>query len=73
MRRWTFETGIRLVAGLLALWSMCLVLRLLVGLTMPWTFFAFTTALMAGAAFSQKDGREHLRQEKSKRLTTHAE
>jgi hypothetical protein len=61
LRRWRFETGVRLGAGLLPLWAMCLVLRLVVGVTMPWIFLGFMTALMTGAAFSQMDGREHLR------------
>ena len=61
LRRWRLETGVRLIAGLLALWAMCFVLRLVVGLALPWTFFGFMTLLMAGAAFSQTDGREHLR------------
>ncbi len=61
LRRWRLETGVRLIAGLLALWAMCVVLRLVVGLALPWTFFGFMTLLMAGAAFSQTDGREHLR------------
>ncbi len=67
MRRWVFETGARLAAGLLALWGMCLILGLVVGLTMPWAFFGFMTVLMTGAAFSQKDGREHLGTRRSTR------
>jgi hypothetical protein len=67
MRRWTFETGIRLAAGLLPLLAMCLVLRLVVGLTMPWAFLGFMTVLMTGAAFSQRDGREHLGSGRSRR------
>ncbi len=66
LRRWRFETALRLAAGLMALGTMCLVLRLVVGLTLPWAFFGFMTVLMAGAAFSQTDGREHLGDKPSK-------
>ena len=43
LRRWRLETGVRLAAGLLALGTMCFVLRLVVGLALPWTFFGFMT------------------------------
>jgi hypothetical protein len=64
LRRWTFETAARLAAGLFPLWTFWLVLRLVIGLTMPWAFLGFMTVLMTGAAFSQRDGREHLGNER---------
>jgi hypothetical protein len=67
LRRWNFETGIRLAAGLLPLWGICLILWLAAGVTLPWSFLGFMTVLMTGAAFSQKDGREHLRERRPTR------
>jgi hypothetical protein len=67
MRRWVIETVVRLAAGLVPLWGMCLVLRLVAGLIMPWAFLGFMTVLMTGAAFSQRDGREHLGNGRSRR------
>ena len=59
IRRWRYATAGRVAGALLALWA----LGAVVGMRLPWTFFGFMGVIMAMAAFSQTEGREHLRQE----------
>jgi len=59
LRRWSYSTIGRVAIGMLALW----VFDLLIGMALPWVFFVFMAVLMTGSAFSQEEGREHLRQE----------
>ncbi len=61
LRRWNCSTMGRVAAGLLALWSLVFVLHVMVGLTMPWTFYGFMGTMMTVGAFRQEEGREHLR------------
>jgi hypothetical protein len=61
--RWRCETAGRVGAGLVALLILGIGVHLLVGVTVPWTFFGFTGFLMTVLAFSQTEGREHLRQD----------
>jgi acyl-CoA synthetase (AMP-forming)/AMP-acid ligase II len=59
LRRWSYSTVGRVAAGLLALWAF----GLIIGLTLPWTFYGFMGLMMTSAAFSQEEGREHLRRD----------
>jgi len=45
------------------LWALGFVMHLMVGLTLPWIFYGFMGLLMTGAAFSQEEGRGHLRRD----------
>jgi len=65
LRRWACATAGRVAVGLSALWAMALGLQHAVGLTLPWTFFGFMGSMMAALAFSQSEGRDHLRKEAS--------
>jgi hypothetical protein len=62
LRHWAWPTAARVAGGLLCLWVLGLVLYLVFGLILRWTFFGFIGLLMTGAAFSQTEGREHLRE-----------
>ena len=59
LRRWSYSTVGRVAAGLLGVW----VLAFIIGMRLPWTFFGCMGSLMTLAAFSQAEGREHLRRE----------
>jgi hypothetical protein len=61
--RWSYATIGRVAAGLLGLWALGFVMHLMVGLTLPWVFYGFMAVMMIMAAFSQEEGREHLRRE----------
>jgi hypothetical protein len=63
MRRWAWATAGRVAGGLVVLWVLGLVMHFIVGLTLPWVFFGFMGVLMAVFAFSESEGREHLRRE----------
>lgn len=63
VRRWAYCTAERVAGGLLALWALGLVMHFIVGLTVPWMSFGFMGVLMAVLAFSQSEGRTHLRKE----------
>jgi len=60
--RWRRGTAARVVGGLVGVWGLALTLRFVVGMTLPWTFFAFIGFLMTVGGFSQPEGREHLRE-----------
>ena len=57
LRRWVASTLARVVGGLLVLWGLVVVLHL------PWTFLGFMGFLLTALAFSQTEGRDHLRQD----------
>jgi hypothetical protein len=61
-RRWAWETAGRVVAGLAALGALALTVRIAMGVSVPWIFFACMAVLMTALAFSQSEGREHLRE-----------
>jgi len=61
LQRWAWSTAGRVATGLVALCALGLVLHLMFGLTLPWVFYGFMGTLMAVLAFSQSEGREHLR------------
>ncbi len=63
LRRWSYATLGRVAGGLLGLWALVFAIHILVGLTMPWTFYGFMGAMMTRAAFGQEEGREHLRRD----------
>jgi hypothetical protein len=63
IRRWVISTAGRVVGGLLVLWAIGFVVHLVAGMTLPWVFFVFVGFMMTILAFSQPEGREHLRQE----------
>jgi len=63
LRRRSCATIGRVAGGLVGLWALGLVAHLVVGLTLPWIFFGCMGAMMTLAAFSQQEGREHLRRE----------
>jgi hypothetical protein len=60
-RRLFSSTLGRVVGGLLALWVLALVVYLLTGVMVPWTFFVFMTVLMTVTALSDRDSRAHFR------------
>jgi hypothetical protein len=51
----------RVVGGMFALGALGLVARLVVGLTFPWTFWAFVAGLVTIAAFHDARDPAHLR------------
>jgi hypothetical protein len=59
LRRWVVSTVARVATGLLVLWVVGSVLHL------PWTFLGFMGFLMTALAFSQTEGRDHLRRDVS--------
>jgi hypothetical protein len=61
LQRWRWATAGRITAGLATLFALGLALRLMFGMTLPWVFYGFMGALMTVLAFSQSEGREHLR------------
>jgi len=63
LRRWNFSTAARVAGGFLGLWALVFVLHVMIGLTMPWTFYGFMGVTMTVAASGQEEGREHLRRE----------
>ena len=60
LRRWAWGTAGRVAVGMLSLAAVGVAVHLAFGRSLPWTFFAVTGALMSAAAFSQREGREHL-------------
>jgi hypothetical protein len=67
LRRWRLATAARVAIAMAALWGLGLGMRIVVGMALPWTFFAFIGAMMTLAAFHQEEGREHLREEREER------
>jgi len=63
LRRWSYATIGRVTGGLLGLWALEFVMHLMVGLTLPWIFYGFMGVMMTSAAFSQEEGRGHLRRD----------
>ena len=61
LQRWRLSTAARVAFGLLVLLVLDLVMRLMFDMTLPWAFFGIMGTLMATLAFSQTEGREHLR------------
>jgi hypothetical protein len=61
LRKWAFATAARVLTALGALWALSFLLFVVFGMSLPWTFFALIGVLMSAGAFSQKEGREHLR------------
>jgi hypothetical protein len=59
LRRWSYSTIGRVAVGLVALW----VFGVIVGMTLPWTFYGVMGLMMTSAAFCQEEGREHLRRQ----------
>jgi len=61
LRAWALATGARVALGLGALVALSLLVYLVTGAALPWTFYAFMGVIMTAGAFSQQEGREHLR------------
>jgi hypothetical protein len=63
LRRWRWETIGRVTGGLFALVGLSFAVHVMVGMGVSWTFLACMGFLMTVLAFSQTEGREHLRQD----------
>jgi hypothetical protein len=61
LRAWALATAARVALALGALVVLSLPVCLMTGATLPWAFDAVIAVMMTAGAFSQKEGREHLR------------
>ncbi|MGP0030370.1 MAG: hypothetical protein ACLPVF_07675 [Acidimicrobiales bacterium] len=62
-RGWFYGTLARAALGILGFWGLAVVMYLVFGLALPWTFYAFIGGMTTMAALHEARDPEHLRRD----------